>query len=140
MIGFDRRKQTTKRGDNLGIVGVIEIGEAIPPKPIEYIDRGITYRLDKFGVVATPHNRNWPGTDSPITFAVEGYGFKDNFYGVLYMWGFFDEQSCYDFLNGIGPKQYPVYDRFGTPGMCEPRKRLGIPDTYIRRYKESANC
>ena len=140
------RQQDDSRRDELGIVEVIEIGDAIPPKPL-FIDatgkptmEGAGTLIDRFGVIATRHNRNWPGTDSPVTFAVEGYGWKDRFYGVVFMWGFFDEQSCYDFLNGQGQRQYPVWDQYGTPGMSEPRTLLGIRDAYIRRYKDEAAC
>lgn len=143
-----RIRQDDSRDERLHVVELIELGSAQPPRPIliwhsgkigSYLVKDY-YRCDQFRIVATRYNKPWPGSDSPWTFGVEGYGEKDGFYGVLMMWGFFNEIDCYDFLNGRGKQQYPVWDQYGNPGTSEPRDRLEIMDAYIRKYRNEAEA
>lgn len=131
-----RPNQDQSRREEIGIVGLIELGKVNPPHAVARYDRV----FEEFRVVATKHNMNWPGTEQDTLFAVEGYGWHQSSYQVIYMWGFFNETDCYDFLTGQGKKQYPVWDRFGVPGMSEPRERLHFPDSWIRRYAGEADC
>lgn len=129
-----RQKDETRR-EELGIVEIIDIGECIPPYAVSRYGRV----FNQFRVAASRHNRNWPGTDSPLTFFVEGYGWKDSMYGAIYLWGFFSEQECYDFLTGHGIKEYHAWTTDGRP-ESELRQRLGFPDAWVRRYVSEADC
>jgi hypothetical protein len=132
--------QDTSRRAEIGVVEVISIGEAIPLIPVSdyHMNQGVfePYRtIYHYNVVAIRHNMNWPGTDSPITFAVEGVGQQGPFYGVIQMWGFFQEEECYQFLTDVGERKYQAWDRNGNVEY-DTRKGRGLSDAMVRRFSE----
>lgn len=81
-----------------------------------------------WSVTATKHNRVWPGTDSPWTFAVEGaYDGK-----MRRAVGFFTEADCWVYLTTAGHMEADVFSLHGDRETVR-REGLRIPDAYVRR-------
>lgn len=108
-------------GDQGGRPLVIDrthLGSAIDPFT------GLIYR-----VVATRHDKDWPGTDSPVTFAVERQNHKGQ---QDYSVGFFSELECWQYLTRMGWIEVEYPDSDGRM-IRDRRKCLGIPDAYVRK-------
>jgi hypothetical protein len=86
----------------------------------------------RYGVIATKHNKDWPGTGSPVTFAVERYAVQDGALVPVEAWGFFKEEECYLFLTSRGKVKNTVYDRNGEAGISI-RQGLKVPEGLVSR-------
>lgn len=104
------------------------------PLVIERIALGEARTADgrHYGVIACRHDRDWPGTASPITFAVEEYRHRNGCYGVVRAWGFHCEENAWHFLTSDGYIRVTTYDLMGRETI-DIRLGLGISDGSICR-------
>ena len=102
------------------VVERIALGDAIGPDGIHY------------GVIATKHNKVWPGTKSEVTFAVERYQMVNGVERPVETWGFFQEEDCYLFLTSRGRIKIDVWDRDGVKESVL-RDGLKVPSGMVSR-------
>lgn len=121
-IGPERHVTITTDEHEAGpfVVESVGLGEAFDP------------RGGRWSVEATRHNRCWPGTDSPWTFACHR---RDDKGRIVYSAGWFSEQDCWLYLTSRGTVAGTVYNRQGEPETVE-RRGIGIPDAYVSRGLE----
>lgn len=83
----------------------------------------------RYRVVATKHDRDWPGTKSVFTFSVERTNHQGRQDQAV---GFFSELECWQYLTGSGQMAVEYPDLDGRP-VRDVRRCLGIPDAYVRK-------
>lgn len=83
----------------------------------------------RYGVVATKHNGDFPGTGRDTLFAVEQYGRRSSWYGVVKAWGFLTEQDALTFLTSTSERRYETaIDEYDV------RQGLGVPEAYVNQH------
>lgn len=104
----------------------ILLGDAVDPRT------GVTYL-----VTAQRLDRDWPGTEQRVTFAVERNGGvnPDGSRYVDMAWGWFDEKHCWWFLTFIADVTALTWDLDGIVSTVV-RRGLGIPDAMVRRFAD----
>lgn len=103
------------------------------PRVIERIALGEARTADgrHYGVIACRHDREWPGTESAVTFAVEEYQHRNGCYGIVQAWGFFVEADAWNFIASDRMIVITVYDLRGET-TTEYRRGLGLGDGAVR--------
>lgn len=103
---------------------------------VDRVELGTAYNVEGgyWRVMATGHNREWPGSGDRMSFACE----RVENGTVVEAVGFFSEEDCWNFLTGYGPKEYEVYETDGSTSKVV-RDGRRIPDGLVKRYGVKLN-